>query len=198
MADHEPSDQPIINIIGEKVALGPHRRELLPLYHKWINDFEVTRTLAVGMQPMTWEGEEAWYQRTSQPGDHDILFTIYQRESLRPIGNTGLHRIDHQHRTAEFGILIGEKDCWDKGYGTEVARLMLEYGFTALSLHSIMLRAYSFNQRGLRAYTRAGFKLIGRRREARRFAGVAYDEVLMDCLATEFQGQTLAHLLPEA
>lgn len=190
-----PPEQPIINILGEKVALGPLRRDLLPLYQRWINDFEVTRTLAVGLFPMTFEQEAAWYDRPKR--DRDAVFTIYERDSLRPIGNAGLHQIDRGHRTAEFGIMIGEKDCWDKGYGTEVARLMLEYGFVALSLHNIMLRAYSFNQRGIRAYEKAGFKPIGRRREARRFGGKPYDESLMDCLATEFQGTALPKLLPE-
>ena len=192
MADQ---DQPIINILGEKIALGPHRRELLPLYQKWINDFEVLRTLAIPMAPTTFEQETAWYERDRGAGG--VEFTIYLRDSLRPIGNTGLHQIDHQHRSAEFGIMIGEKDCWDKGYGTEAATLMLDYGFTALSLHNIMLRAYSYNARGLRAYAKAGFKLIGRRREARRFGGEVYDEVLMDCLATKFKSPVLHKLLPE-
>ena len=38
--------QPIVNIVGEKVALGPLRRDLLPLYHKWSNDFEGMECLA--------------------------------------------------------------------------------------------------------------------------------------------------------
>ena len=187
--------QPTINITGEKVALGPLRRDLLLLYVKWVNDFEVTRTLAIQMRPMKFEDEQAWYERAR--GERDIEFTVYVRESLRPIGTTGLLHINHQHRSAEFGILIGEKDCWDKGYGTEAATLMLDYGFTALSLHNIMLRAYSYNARGLRAYEKAGFKLIGRRREARRFGGEVCDEVLMDCLATEFHSPVLYRLLPE-
>ncbi len=190
-------EQPLLNFSGEKVALGPHRRELLPLYLKWVNDFEVTRTLTLGMRPNTWEQEDAWYLGPGQGSARNVAFTIYERTTVRPMGSTALHQIDHAHRTAEFGILIGEKDCWGKGYGTETARLMLEYGFTALGLHNIMLRAYSYNERGIRAYTRAGFKLIGRRREARRFAGRAYDDVFMDCLATEFQGSALRHLLPE-
>jgi RimJ/RimL family protein N-acetyltransferase len=93
--------------------------------------------------------------------------------------------------------LVGEKDCWNKGYGTETTTLMLDYGFTALGLHNIMLRVFSYNERARRAYLRAGFKEIGRRREARRLAGRAYDVVYMDCLATEFEGSTLKHLLPE-
>ncbi len=63
---------------------------------------------------------------------------------------------------------------------------MLDYGFSGLGLHNILLTVFSQNERGLRAYTRAGFRVIGRRREAYRRAGRAYDVVYMDCLATEF------------
>lgn len=192
----QPPEQPIINFMGEKVALGPHRRDLVPIYQKWINDFEVTRTLAIGLVSMTLEAEEEWYERVSKD-EHAVNFTIYERSTLRPIGATGLGNIDHKHRTAGYGIVIGEKECWGKGYGTEVTALMLDYGFTGLGLHNIMLTVYSFNERGLRAYRRAGFREIGRRREARRFGGRAYDEVLMDCLATEFQSPVLHRLLPQ-
>ncbi len=189
-----PNDLPIVNITGEKIALGPARRELVPLYQKWMNDFEVVRTLGARLGPMTREAEEAWYERVSGGGG-EILFTIYERATMRPIGNTGLDDIDPFHRTATFGILIGEKECWGKGYGTEVTRLMLDYGFTALGLHNIMLTAYSFNERGLRAYTRAGFREIGRRREAFRLGGRAYDVVYMDCLAAEFESPVLRRVL---
>ena len=190
--------QPVINIVGEKVALGPIRRDLVPLYMKWINDFDVTRTLAIGLRPMTWEAEEAWYHNASQNPPGDIGFTIYERATLRPIGNTGLNNIDYRNRTAEFGIMIGEKDCWGKGYGAETASLMLDYGFTGLSLHNIMLRVYEYNERGIRAYQRAGFKIVGRRRQAHWFGGHAYDIIMMDCLATEFKSQVLYRLLPDS
>src|SRR5688572_29364139 len=142
-----PSEALIINIPGEKVALGPVRRGLLPLYEKWINDFEVTRTLQLGFRPMTSEAEEEWYEETSQPSERQVTFTIYELATLRPLGNVGLMHIDHQQGTAELGIMIGEKDLWDQGYGTEATTLMLDYGFTALGLHNIMLRTYSFNER---------------------------------------------------
>jgi RimJ/RimL family protein N-acetyltransferase len=190
-------DQPIINITGDKVALGPIRRDLLSLYHRWINDFEVTRTLAARLRPMTWEAEEGWYERASK-GDGAAMFTIYERATMRPVGTTGLEEIDYFHRTAEFGLLIGEKECWGKGYGSETTRLILDYGFTVLGLHNIMLTVYSFNERGLRAYTRAGFREIGRRREAIRLGGEAHDVVLMDCLATEFHSTVLRPLLDQS
>lgn len=189
--------QPIINIVGDKVALGPHRRDLVPTYLRWVNDFEVARTMKLGFHPVTLEAEEAWYERSSRD-ERSALFTIYERSTMRPIGNTGLHRISHLNRTAEFGILIGEKDCWGKGLGTETTRLILDYGFNGLGLHSIMLTVLSVNERAIRAYTRAGFHPIGRWREARRLGDVAHDVVYMDCLATEFRSPVLSQLLPDA
>lgn len=182
-----PATPPIINLVGERVALGPLRRDLLPLYLRWVNDFEVTRTLGLeGPRPFTWEAEEEWYNRASRSSS-DVAFTIYERTTLRPIGNTGLHRVDYHHRTAEFGILIGEKEVWGRGYGTETTRLMLGYAFGILGLHNVMLRVYAENERAIRAYTRAGFRPIGRRREAHQRGGRYTDEIFMDCLSTEFE-----------
>lgn len=196
MTSPEPPDAPILNLVGEKVALGPRRRDLLPLYLKWINDFEVCRTLAVQMRPRTMEFEEQWWEGAAHD-DRGVAFTIYERETLRPIGNTDLTDIDTYHRTASFGLMIGEKECWGKGYGTEATRLMLEYGFTVLGVHNIMLEVYGYNERAIRTYRRAGFKEIGRRREALQFCGKAHDVILMDCLATEFEGSVMKRYRPK-
>jgi RimJ/RimL family protein N-acetyltransferase len=192
---HPDAGSPILNILGEKVALGPRRRDLLPLYLQWINDFEVTRTLAAHLRPMTTVAEEKWWETTAT--DPNVVgFTIYELSTMRPIGNTDLADLNHFHRTATFGLMIGEKECWGKGYGTETTRLMLDYGFTGLGLHNIMLEVYGYNERAIRTYTRAGFKEIGRRREALRLAGQPYDLILMDCLATEFEGGVMRRFLP--
>jgi RimJ/RimL family protein N-acetyltransferase len=147
----ERETQPIINIAGETVALGPRRRDLIPLYHKWANDFEVMRTWAPGFPSVTYDAQEARYEDDNK--NHGlILLTIYERAAMRPIGTTRLYNIEHRHRTAEFGVMIGEKDCWNRGYGTETTTLMLDYGFDGLGLNNIMLWAVSYNERGLSAY----------------------------------------------
>jgi len=189
----ESTDQsPVVNIWGERVALGPIRRDLLPLYQRWMNDWEVIRTLGQPIRPMTLESEESWFDSAARGG---ARFQIYERDGLRPIGTTSLEDVDQAHRTATFGILIGEKDCWGKGYGTETARLMLDYGFNALGLHNIMLQVYSNNERGYRAYLRAGYTEIGRRRQARRVGAQVHDIILMDCLASEFESPVIKKLL---
>jgi diamine N-acetyltransferase len=187
-------EHPILNIIGEKVALGALRRDLIRFYLKWINDVVVTRTNGLELRPLTLEAVEAWYERVSRGGS-DVYFTIYERQTLRPIGTTHLDHVDRYHGTAEFNILIGETDCWGRGYGTETTRLMLDWGFFGMGLHCIMLRVSSDNERGIRAYTRAGFREVGRQREALRRGGQRDDIIYMDCLATEFQSPVLGRLL---
>lgn len=178
--------RPILNIEGDLVALGPLRRDLLPLYQRWINDLYTMRTLDLPPRPLTMEQEQDWYDRQSKAED-DVPFTIYERETLRPIGNTGLHGVDYRNRTAAFGIIIGEPECRGKGYGTETTRLLLDYAFSALGLHNVILTVFEFNPAAIRAYNKAGFKEIGRRRECRPMGGKLWDEIYMDCLSSEFE-----------
>ena len=179
-----------INIEGDLVALGPIRRELLPFYQRWFNDFETTKNLAFPPGPMTAEAEEAWFHGAATGSV--AYFTIYERSTWRPIGNADLRDIDHRNRSAGFGIVIGESSCRGKGYGTEVTRLILDYAFTALGLHNVLLTVYEYNLAGHRAYEKAGFKEIGRRRQCRAMAGRLWDEIYMDCLATEFKSPVLS------
>ena len=115
------SEQPILNIVGESVALGPARRDLIPTY----NDFETARTVAIAPRPITREQETKWYD-SGATSEQDMFFTIYERATLQPTGGTDLHEVDFRNRTATFGIMIGESDCRGKGYCTEATRLMLD------------------------------------------------------------------------
>jgi RimJ/RimL family protein N-acetyltransferase len=184
------NEAPVINILGENVALGPTTRNQVPTLHRWVNDFQVSILSGDPLQPTTLESLQAEYDRTfgkEAQRQNATGFSIYERASMRLIGYTELRHIDHRNRTATFGIMIGEKDCWHKGYGTEATRLMLDYGFNVLNLHNIDLNTHSYNEAAQKAYTRAGFRVIGRRRQACRWGDRIYDEVLMDCLSTEFE-----------
>jgi RimJ/RimL family protein N-acetyltransferase len=68
---------------------------------------------------------------------------------------------------------------------------MLDYAFTALGLHSVMLTTDSYNLAGQAAYRKAGLKEFGRRRECALLNGTLHDWVYMDCLASEFASPVL-------
>jgi RimJ/RimL family protein N-acetyltransferase len=187
------ADQPIINILGELVALGPLDRTQLPIYQHWMNQFGTLRMLGIPPQAMTLEAETAWFEAATR-STSQMYFTIYERSSWRPIGNLDLRAIDYRDRSAEFGITIGEADCRGKGYGTEATRLTLDYAFTALGLHNVMLAVFAYNPGAIRTYEKAGFREIGRRREAIWMGGRLWDIIYMDCLATEFESPVLAKI----
>lgn len=187
-ADHaQPRETPIISIAGERVALGPLTAEFLPLIARWDNDVATYDRGGGVPRPFAREAVSADYAPL-MAGERDdwIGFAIYALPDFRPIGIANLRDFTTMHRTAEFGISIGEADCRGKGYGTEATRLILRYAFTDLGVHNVWLDTMSTNLPALRAYARAGFTEIGRWREAYRRGDVVADIVFMDCLASDF------------
>lgn len=177
--------EPTVTMVGERVALGPERADLLPTVRRWLDDFTLRRTQGGVPRPWTREAMAALYAG-GDDGGRRALFIIYRRADWRPLGFTAWQDIDLRDRTAAFVIGIGEADCRGQGYGTETTRLMLTHAFTALGLHSVMLTVYATNPAGLRAYTKAGFRAIGRRRQSHVQGGRLWDTISMDCLARDF------------
>lgn len=179
---------------GKLVGLGPIRRDLVPLYRKWINDYETSALSGDTPVPSTETQEEDWYAQIGKDR-HKVSYTVYELAELTPVGTTMLREIDYRHRTAIFGISIGEKSYRGRGLGTETASLMLDYAITVLGLHSVTLTLSAFNTAGLRAYQKAGFREFGRQREAYYMGGRLWDVIHMECLATEFESPEMSSRL---
>ena len=121
--------------------------------------------------------------------NQDHVYSIVDLETDKAIGRGMLFNIQHIDGRATLGISIGEKEYWNRGYGTDAVRLLVEYGFDLLNLHNILLGVMAFNQRAIRCYEKVGFKEIGRRREARCIGGRRYDAMYMDILSHEFESR---------
>jgi Acetyltransferases, including N-acetylases of ribosomal proteins len=113
-------------------------------------------------------------------------FAIVLLENDTLIGHISLHDVDHLNRNAFMGIVIGEKEYRNKGYGTEAVRLAVDFGFNALNLHNIILSVHSDNQAGINCYKKVGFKEVGRRRDWIYKNGKYTDLLYMDILESEF------------
>lgn len=176
----------MLNLVGNLVALGPLRRDLIPAYLRWSNDLSTSRTLGLSW-PTTLEHETATFEaRVSDPAT--AAFTVYERATVRPIGVAYLYQIEPRHARASFGITIGEADARGKGYGTEATRLVLGYAFDDRGLENVLLTVYEFNRAGIRAYEKAGFVAFGRRRRCSRQGARLWDLLYMECVAGEFGG----------
>jgi RimJ/RimL family protein N-acetyltransferase len=189
------AEQPGFVVEGERVALGPLRMDLVATYQRWNNDLEAL-TANDRVIPFTLEAQRERF--AGRGGKTDLCdFTVYDRSDQAPVGWTQLSRIDHRNGTADFGILLGERR--DQGLGTEASKLTLDWGFTMLGLHNIMLGVAAWNHRAIRVYTKLGFREVGRRRGAGLTMGHRYDAVFMDLLASEFAqagGSVLAGRAP--
>ena len=188
MDRHEPD----FIVAGDKVALGPLRRDLAADYARWMNDPAVRSGLNQ-MGVATAESQEKWVEENLERGAQSepevVEFTVYDRRDSAPIGTAGLLGINHAHGTAEFAVYLGERR--GEGLGTEATRLVLDYAFTVLQLRNVLLETLAWNDAGLAAYERAGFRRIGARRGARISRGRPTDIVLMDAVPEDFGASVL-------
>ena len=177
---------------GPRCYLSPMNLEDAERYVEWLNDPEVAVNLAAAPQIISLAQER---QVLECLGREESAFAIVDSQTDTLIGNCALIRVDPVNRCCEFGIFIGDRRFWNRGYGEEATRLALDFAFNFLNLHNVMLQVYAHNPRARRCYEKCGFREIGRRRQARCIGGRAYDVIFMDILAAELHGSVLDPLL---
>jgi RimJ/RimL family protein N-acetyltransferase len=175
-----PMDTPdttnvIVFLKGIRVTLRPLQRSDIPLLTKWINDPEVRKFLA-SIYPQMFEDEEEWYKKHVGNTKHIVLAIIAEGV---PIGTIGLHGINHVDGTGTTGTLIGEKEYWGKGYGTEAKMLLLHYAFYTLNLRKIHSSVIEYNERSYDYSIGCGYKKIGVRKKEFYRDGIFHDEILL-------------------
>jgi RimJ/RimL family protein N-acetyltransferase len=178
---------------GENVYLGPVSKKDIPRLVKWMNDIEVLKYIAQIYSSHTEETVEEYLEKCNKSPTKHYYGIFLNNGEL--IGGTDLTHIDQINQIASLGIIIGEKQHWSKGYGTEAIKLLLDYGFNILNLNNIMLEVVDFNKRAQRCYEKVGFKIIGKRRKCTFLAGKYYDHIFMDILAEDFKDSKIKKIL---
>jgi RimJ/RimL family protein N-acetyltransferase len=174
-------------LIGAKVYLRPLGLDDAALLTSWLNDREVIRNLRA-YRPLTRLAEEAFLRKLGE-SESDVVLGIVARETDQLLGGTGLHQIDSRNRHAQFGIFLGEKTSWGKGYGTEATRLIVRYAFDTLNLNRVWLHVYEDNDRALRVYEKVGFRIEGRLRQDTFRDGRYWDTIVMAVLREEWKAR---------
>ncbi|MCE1245865.1 MAG: GNAT family N-acetyltransferase [Firmicutes bacterium] len=171
-------------IRGERVILRPVRPEDINRWMIWFNDPEVIAHLSGGViYGATREQEQEFYHQITHLPNNKI-FTIMD-ENGRQIGNIGTHNINWEWRNATLGIVIGEKDYWGRGYGTDAMKTFINFAFNMMNLRRLSLDVFADNKRGIRCYEKAGFVVEGIKRQERYYNGKYSDVVIMGILKEE-------------
>lgn len=167
----------LVFLKGRKTILRPLRKATdFELCLRWINDPEVNQYLLIHF-PLTEKKEEEWFDKLANDPNEVVLGIETLDGKL--IGTMGLHRINSKDRTAMTGALVGEKEYWGKGYGTDAKMTLLDYAFNTLNLRKINSSVYAFNKRSLKYNLKCGYKIEGVRKKQIFRNGKYHDEILI-------------------
>jgi RimJ/RimL family protein N-acetyltransferase len=169
-------------LVGTKCYLSPIDINDAEKYTEWLNDQEVVKYLPLNHFALSINNEKDFLQNLVK--DHNYAIIDLSTNTL--LGNIGINNYDSIYQSAEIGIFIGNKEYWNKGYGTEAMKLLIAYGFDKLNLHSITLCTHEKNKWAIKCYEKIGFKKVGEYRE-RILVNQKYENlVIMDILLKDF------------
>lgn len=173
-------------LIGERIYLRAlEKADFAGPYLNWVNDPEVTKYLSGGRFPTTLEQLEEYFEKMTGSNEH-VFFAIIDKETNKHVGNIKLGPIDWISRHTNFGTMIGEKDFWGKGYGTEAMQLILHYAFDRLNLLKVWDGAISVNSLSLRKNEKAGLKVEAVLKDHTYIDGRYYDSVIVSITQEEY------------
>ncbi len=159
-----------VYVKGEKTVLREKRVEDAPGDYSWRTDEELASLDATRPLNMSYED----FLRYSKE-EISFVSPLSKRLAIdtldgKHIGNCMYYDIDVKGGEAELGVMIGDRDYWGKGYGTDSVASLLGHIFTATSLDRVYLHTLDWNERAQRSFSKTGFREVKRvRRSGQNF-----------------------------
>ena len=162
--------------------LTPH--DVSEAYVRWLGDPETVRFTESRHTTHTIDSVRA-YVAACASGSSEHLLGIFELAFDRHIGNIKIGPVSAHHLYASVGLIIGEKDCWGRGYATEAIGLAARHAFSTLGLHKLTAGIIAGNESSLRAFARNRFVVEGVRRQQNLCDDGWRDEILLGLLQEE-------------
>ena len=159
----EPS-HPDSRISSNRIVLRQKRLADAWKDYTWEKDPELAYLDAV--PPLTIAFNQYLLEYTEQLGYHSSTrnrFAIETKDGEQHIGNCSYYNIDETRGEAELGIMIGNRDYWDKGYGSEAVITLIDYIFRKTSIRRVYLKTLDSNSRAQQCFQKCGFAPYGHR-----------------------------------
>ena len=123
-----------------------------------------------------------------EPNRHD--FAVCLKGSDEMVGELTVD-VDKENKKAGFRIALASISLTGKGLGTEAIKLVQHFVFEELALNRLQLEVFSHNERGIRAYEKAGFVREGLLRQSLYWNGSYSDEIIMAMLKSDYRKKSL-------
>ena len=158
------------------------------IFSRWSRDSEYWRLMALEpSQPYSVKTSKEWLEKERKKAAPDLyVFMIKSLMDDRLIGEISLDGIQWHHGDTFVGISIGEREYWNRGYGTDAMRVILRYAFEELNLYRVTLNVFEYNSRAIRSYEKVGFRFEGREKEFLQRDGRRWDLLYMGLLRSEW------------
>lgn len=161
-----------------QIRFRPLEPEDLETLYLWENDpeiWQVSNTLVPFSRYILKQ-----YIEESHRDIFDIkqLRLIIQDAKGNPVGTIDLFDFDPYHQRAGIGILIYNKNDQGKGFATDALRLMASYATEVLGLHQLYANITVDNEASIHLFKKAGFQLIGNKKDWIKTAKGWLDEEL--------------------
>jgi [ribosomal protein S5]-alanine N-acetyltransferase len=145
-------------------------------YVNWLNDPEVYKFLETGGNYSI----EQLREYLEEVEKKDILFWgIHLKESDLHIGNIKIDPVNKRHGLGEYGIMMGRKSEWGKGFAKEATSRVIDYCFQELKIRKITLGVVADNHAALKLYEKLGFITEGIYKDHGLYNGKYCDTVRM-------------------
>jgi RimJ/RimL family protein N-acetyltransferase len=174
---------------GKRVILAAFEKKYLEKALEYINDYDTSSYLITGIPfPLRIDDEMKFYENNDPFSNGKYNFAILRKSDREYIGNCGINEVDWKNSFCTVGIFLG-KPFWNKGYGTDAMKTLVNFIFNELSLNKIRLFVFEFNQRAIKSYEKCGFTVEGRFRKQLFRNGKFHDVYAMGILREEWQAK---------
>jgi len=154
---------PFAPLATERLILRPLTAEDAEPLHRLVNDWEVTRNLAVVPFPYPRELADEWIRSTQQSMETgaacDLAITGRDGEQEMLVGVVGV-RIDAGTRTGRIGYWVGRR-FWGHGVATEAAGRFARWALANLDLDRLQAGVITDNPASAAVLRRIGFRQTG-------------------------------------
>jgi RimJ/RimL family protein N-acetyltransferase len=176
-------------ILGDSIMLREYKKEDLEHMRKWVNDPEVVNNLSdIFLFPHSLNETENFLNSMLEGKSGNKEFVIARKDTEEYIWQIGFVNIDWKNRVALLGIVIGQEENRNRGYGSEAIRLLQEFVFDRMNMNRLELQLHDYNARGYRCYLKCGFREEGRIRQNFYINGRYTDTIHMGILKSEYEG----------